>query len=301
MMNKLKLLALAVVMVFSFQGMAQNKIDTFEIAVMKNVQFIFPDQIIENSIEFGSLAIEYKLDRNQLLVFSKQQNFFTTNMILQTLGDKKRYYMFILTYNENPKSLFNVVKNSWSIHEEEVQELREEVPDQRYPLSSEKESIREVKGVTKNEPAKPLTLEGMAQKVETLKSTHSSIGLKENRMLLYIDAIYIKGDQLFIRTNLLNESAVRYDIDLVNISVIGKQGGKKRVTDVNPSLDILFPSVTDIEVSIGENETYSRVFVIDKITFNKKEMLHLEFRERNGDRNIEVSISSDDILTAQTF
>lgn len=295
-----KLTLIFITIFISSYSYGQSQIDTFEIAVMKNVQFIFPDPIIENSIEFGSLAIEYKLDNNQLLVFSKKQNFHTTNMILQTIGDKKRYYMFILTYNENPYNLFNIVKKDWAIHQEEVQELSQAVKDERYPEVERKINVREKKSV-KASNEQPTTISGLASKVEGLKSTHSSIGLKSSRMLLYIDAIYIKEDKLFIRTNLLNESAVRYDIDLVNISVIGKQGGKKRVTDVNSSLDILFPSVKDIEVSIAENETYSRVFVIDKITFGKKEMLHLEFRERNGDRNIEVSVKNDDILTAHTF
>jgi len=290
--------------------MGQNNIDTLEVAVMKTSQIIFPDPILPSSLDIGSLSIDAKVSANQLSLFSKEEGFVTTNLSVQTYADGvKTYYMYILTYNENPPAelLFKIVDKKEAVHSVKSQN------EKRIDKREKKGKVMEQNGRAKSkaygagnsdgtgqEVENAKTIAELAKEVEGLKSTHSSIGVKESKMLMYIDAIYVHEDYLFVRVNCLNQAAIRYDLDFVNFAVAGSEGLKKKVTE-SSNLSILHPSSNEIESDIEDGETFSKVFVLNKVTFDRKEKLVVDLREEGGDRNLSVQINSKDILDAEAF
>jgi hypothetical protein len=112
-----------------------------------------------------------------------------------------------------------------------------------------------------------------------------------------VDAIYVKGDKIFFRINLRNDSSIPYDISMINFSVGPKGGGKRSVGD-DTLLNISHPSREDYEKTIRENEMYTKVFVLDRFTFSDKERLFIDFRERDGDRDLSIDIRLKDLLKA---
>jgi len=266
-----------VLSLLSFKSFAQSEnyffipSDHLNVTYNKTTNLVFPYSV--QSIDRGSqdiLVQQPKGTANIVQVKAGKQNFPQTNLSVITIDGQ--LYSFVVDYSPQPSHLNIIVgkrtkPTSDSIFQEPVK------------LSS-----------VNNEA----TLQKVAEKISETKIIHVKKD-RDNEMELELNGIYINHDVFYFRIQLKNNSNVSYDLDDIKFSIKDKQRSKRTATHEMEVQSIYrYGSLT----KVPSNSTAMCIIVLPKFTLPDSKYLSVQVLEKDGSRNLNLSLKNRHILKA---
>ncbi len=259
----------------SFSQSSTGKFETtiiepysLQITTNKTTNLIFPYAI--KSVDRGSadvLAQKAKGVENILLVKAGRQNFSETNLSVITADGK--LYSFILDYINNPTAI-NISFSSDTISSHASKSL------------------------------KPVYNEGAIQTdaERILKEKKKIRGVRDYRyeVRFALQGIYIKNDVIFFKVEVANNSHINYDVDMLRFFIKDERKSKRTATQ---EIEIQPIHVAGDTSTIKGDSKNVIVFALPKFTIPEKKYLSVQLMERNGGRNLQLSVRNRTIIKAK--
>ena len=154
----------------------------------------------------------------------------------------------------------------------------------------------------KEEKILELTLNDLCKEVASKGNVVPEIGESTQKMKYFLNGIYVKGDYLFFRVNVINEGNVKYDLGYEGFFINDKKnkGTKKTPTQPEPMKPLhIYNDETKV---VDKKEEVSKIYVFEKFTLEQKKVFTIEFWEDGkGQRKVELIIPPDKLLSAKTI
>ncbi len=249
---------------------SQNIIQkTIPVSDGKTTFLIFDDKVEYFDLGSGDVGLK-KTDKDNIIkIKAILTNFRETNLTVMTSNGQ--YYSFLLNFKNDPDTLNYFFKSSVP-----KAKLVPHIESKALALNSYKST---------------------AQKLVETNSRSIICGNRQHKMIFIVRGVHIKDDKLFFHTEIRNQSTINYDIDFLKFSIKNTKRYKKTVsqdTEINP----IFTS-TSSENTIHADAAVKKVFVFDKFTVPDKKEFVIDLWEKNGDRNIALTIDGKSILDAK--
>ncbi len=269
--------------------------DTVRVGLLTTVHIVFNSTVmnydlgsgtrIEDGKEVSDVIIGKIGDRLKLA--AGIEGFETTNLFVET---ESAYFNVILVYSEKPKKL------SYYFGDERADRVKES-------RAKEKESISRVELETgKEEKILELALKDLASQVLEKGNVVPEIGESSQRMKYFLNGIYVKGDYLFFRVNVLNEGNVGYNLGYEGFFINDKKSKGTKRTPVQPEPIKPAYILNDALKTVDKKMEISKVYVFKKFTLEPKKVFTIEFWEDGqGQRKVELIIPPDKILSAKAI
>jgi conjugative transposon TraN protein len=241
-----------------------------KITTNKTTNLIFPYAI--KSVDRGSadvLAQKAKGVENILLVKAGRQNFSETNLSVITADGK--LYSFILDYVNNPTAI-NI---SFA-----ADTLNTDVPSSLKPLYNEASMRIDVERI--------------------LKQKKSVRGIRDYRyeVRFSLNGIYIKNDVIFFMVQIANNSNINYDVDMLRFFIRDATKAKRTATqEIEVEPRYVYGDTSTIK---GDTKN-TIVFALPKFTIPDRKLLSIQLMEKNGGRNLQLSVPNRTILKAKSL
>ncbi|WON93756.1 conjugative transposon protein TraN [Sphingobacterium sp. UGAL515B_05] len=248
-------------------------IEPFNVGISydKTTNLIFPYSI--KSVDRGSADVLVQKAagiENVLQVKAAVEDFQPTNLTIITA--EGALYSFSLRYQPNP-AFINLKVADLAIPS---------IPIVQFSPDIEYES----------------QLKEIAQRIGNRQSFLSKINDDKNDMMIALDGIYIKDDQLYFQFSLENNSQINYDIDGFRLYIRDAKRSKRTASqEVELQPTYTYGNLKRIE---GKSKQ-TIVLAIKKFTIPDKKYLKIEIQELNGGRQLELKISNKTLLKARTM
>jgi conjugative transposon TraN protein len=272
MTSAIKILSLGLLLTALNFAMAQssNESPRIEITYNKTTSLVFSSVV--KSVDRGSrdiLAQKAKGVENIIQLKAARQGFAETNLTIITADGS--IHEFDVAYSKEPKSL---VIDFASIEE------------------------------TKRVLAKPIfqtsltetDFEHYATSILNSKRSIRFMGQSRYKIRLMLYGIYIKDDIIFYHVRLENNSNIDYDIELFRFFVRDKQKVKRTASQ---EICIAPISTFGEATRIKAQSSTDLVYALEKFTIPDAKRLMIEMFEKNGGRNLSLSIKNKTIVNAK--
>lgn len=241
-----------------------------KITTNKTTNLIFPYAI--KSVDRGSvdvLAQKAKGVENILLIKAGRQNFSETNLSVITADGK--LYSFILDYINSPSAI-NI------------------------------SFVADTMNANSSEAVKPVYNEGAIQKdaERIIKEKKTIRGVSDYRyeVMLALKGIYIKNDVIFFKVEVANKSKINYDVDMLRFFIKDERKSKRTATQ---EIEIQPVYVNGDTSTIKGDSKNVIVFALPKFTTPENKYLSIQLMERNGGRNLQLSVRNRTIIKAKSL
>lgn len=252
-------------MSLSFKSDAQIGIAPYHIDICynKTSNIIFPYAI--KSVDRGSVAIlaqKAKGVENILQVKAGEQGFAETNLSVVTSDGQ--FYSFVVDYNEEPA---------------------------RLNVSFVKDTAEAVIG------SKPINEAQFNNIVEVVKNTRPFLQKHtyEERMLLWLQGIYLTHNTMAFRFKLHNNSQVAYTPDYIRFFIRDRKRGKRTAVQESEAL----PLYSSTAHTINGLEDDTCVIAFAPFTMPATQELIIQVGEKNGGRSLVLHISHRQLLRSK--
>lgn len=270
MLNKIYLSLVIVSLCIVGYADAQSTFEShaLEITYNKTSSVIFPAVI--KSVDKGSrdvLAQKAKGVENVLQLKAARENFPETNLTVITADGT--LHQFTVNYARQPRSL--------SI------DLMPDDEQGKLPLifqsdMTESDMERYAKAIVKaKKPLKPMKE-------------------KQYKITLSLNGIYIKSDVIFYHFRIRNQSNINYDVDFLRFFIRDQVKVKRTASQ---EVDVKPVYVYGDDQLIKGKSTQDIVYALGKFTIPDAKRLVVEMFEKNGGRNISLSIKNKTIVNAR--
>jgi conjugative transposon TraN protein len=142
---------------------------------------------------------------------------------------------------------------------------------------------------------KNVTLKTYANSV--LDNPKSIRGIKDKKwdMLAKVKGIYIKDNVIYYQLNLINQSPIDYDIDLLRFYIRDKKKSKRTAIQEN-ELKPLYVAGNIMQVKAESASVI--VVALDKFTIPDAKYLVIQIMEKKGGRHLSMKLSNKKIMQA---
>jgi conjugative transposon TraN protein len=191
---------------------------------------------------------------------------------VRLLTNDGQLYSFIVDYSDYPAQLNIVVKNK--------------------NASADSSSS---KPVVQTSSINEAVLNQIVRKISEMKVKHMK---RDNnyQMQLLLNGIYISRDALYFRLGLRNNSNVSYDADNISFSIRDKQKAKRTATQEIAMVPLYSYGNFD---NVESDSSKSCIVALPKFTLPDSKYLSIEVMEKNGGRNLHLTIKNRHIIHAQ--
>ena len=267
------LLVLINVPVFAQNTLSTEKTSVIEpyhlaITFSKTTNLVFPYSI--KSVDRGSkdvLVQKAKGIENILQVKAAKTNFDETNITVITADGK--LYSYILNYTNNP-SVLNI--RFANIKEEQTNAFFSATHLNEAEIQADGENVFKANG----------NMRGVKDK---------KFGIK-----LKLNGVYINDEVMYYRIKLQNYSDINYDIEELRFFIRDQQKSKRTATQELEVQPLYIHG--DTSVVAGQSE-HVFVFAVPKFTIPDKKFLAIQLMEKDGGRNLELSVYNKTIVKAK--
>lgn len=270
--NCLELLMGSILALCTIEVEAQpdNHVQSIEVTFNKTSSLVFPTVI--KSVDRGSrdvLAQKAKGVENVLQLKAARPGFTETNLTVITADG--RIHHFTVNYSKEPVS--QVV----NIGDDES-------------ASDNPQKLIFQSTMTEFE------LENYASQIVNAKRGIRFIGESKHKIALSLNGIYIRDNTIFYHFRIRNSSNINYDIDFLRFYVQDKAKVKRTASQ---EVDMKPVYVYGDDQQIAANTVQDIVYALEKFTIPDAKRLHIEVFEKNGGRNLELSIRNKTIVNAK--
>jgi conjugative transposon TraN protein len=292
-----------IVILFLLQQTFALAEDTIYVSFSKTSLLVFDSEILFDDV--GSDDVIFERNGNKLKLAAAIRNFGETNLHVET---ENGLYSFVLIYQENPKRTVYVIKSGQITSEtmtktetgQSSSSVNKEIPGDVQNGGKKKEVKKESKKLTSQQ----IELDKNCAIIESKENSLSGFGILNKKLFFYLGDMYVSGDKMYFKLILKNSSNIPFDVNLIRFVVRNKKG---QVKGAAVQEDILSPTYVHNDKSNQiaprgtEGDKICKIFVFDKFTIDNEKILHIELWEVGGDRNVEFTINSTDLLKVKAL
>lgn len=139
-------------------------------------------------------------------------------------------------------------------------------------------------------------LENYASQIVTAKRSVRFISESKHKIALSLNSIYICDNIIFYHFRIRNSSNINYDIDFLRFYVQDRAKVKRTASQ---EVDMKPVYVYGDDQQVPANTTQDIVYALEKFTIPDAKRLQIEMFEKNGGRNLELSIRNKIIVKAK--
>lgn len=139
-------------------------------------------------------------------------------------------------------------------------------------------------------------MENSASQIVNSKRTIRLVNESGNKIGLSLRGIYIKDNVIFYHFRIRNQSNINYDVDFLRFYIRDKQKVKRTASqevDIKPLY--VFGNADKIKGQTNQDVVYA----LEKFTIPDAKRLVIEMFEKNGGRNLNLSIKNKTIVNAR--
>ncbi len=279
-MRKYILLAALVMSVVAAEAQEAIAPYTLEVTHNNTTHIIFPDAVAY--VDLGSAnLIAGKVDGAENVVRVKSANVgFSEQTNMSVITDDGSFYSFDVVYAEQPQTLSvemvdaqkcagNNQTNALDVH---LKELGNDSP----------KSIQQV----------------MKSIYDDNKTHLRGVGSSGMGVEFSLKSIYIHSGVLCFHTELLNRSAIRFDIDYIVMKIADRKIAKR--TAIQEQIITPLRTFNAIK-SVDGGKRERTIYAIEKFTIPYNKQFIIELHERNGGRHQQIKVHSREIINSQTI
>lgn len=248
------------------------ELHSLEITYNKTSSVIFPAVI--KSVDKGSrdvLAQKAKGVENVLQLKAARENFPETNLTVITADGT--LHQFTVNYSRQPKCL------SVDLMPEPANVQKEGKPQLIFQSD-----------MTESD------MERYAKAIVFAKKPRKPVREKQYKITLSLNGIYIKDNVIFYHFRISNQSNINYDVDFLHFFIRDQAKVKRTASqEVNVKPEYVYGN----DKSIKGNASQDIVYAMQKFTIPDAKRLVIEMFEKNGGRNISLSIRNKTIVNAR--
>lgn len=249
------------------------------VGFMKTTHISFPSRV--RYVDLGSnYLIAGKADETENVIRVKAAyKDFKDETNFSVICEDGSFYMFLVTYEEHPDTLFYEMTPITG------------AGDNR-PQNGEEVILGDIVGES------PVML-GMIMRSIHQKNERdiTHLGDRHDRIEATVRGIYSHNDIMYIHYYMKNTSNVSYDIDQVRFSIEDKKKLRKTASQRLP-VEPVREYNGDRAMRANSRQAYHTVLAFRKFTIAPDKVLVMEILERNGGRNMRIVIKHSDLINA---
>ncbi len=161
-----------------------------------------------------------------------------------------------------------------------------------FPVGYEKNPLTWVYALP---PQNSVTPERYADGILDNPQTMHGIRYRKWDMLAKVSGIYIHENTIYYQLQLINQSAIDYDIDLLRFYIRDKRKAKRTAIQENEMKPLYIAGNTKL---VKANTTSTLVVALEKFTIPDAKFLSIEVMEKNGGRHLLLKIHNNKIIRA---
>lgn len=252
------------------EAQPDNHVQSIEVTFNKTSSLVFP--AIIKSVDRGSrdlLAQKAKGVENVLQLKAARLGFTETNLTVITADG--RIHHFTVNYSKEPET--------------QVVNIGDDESATDNPQKLIFQSM-----MTESE------LEKYATQIVNAKRSIRFFRESKHKIGLSLNGIYIRDNIIFYHFQISNSSNINYDIDFLRFYVQDKAKVKRTASQ---EVDMKPVYVYGDDQQVAANTVQDIVYALEKFTIPDAKRLHIEVFEKNGGRNLELSIRNKTIVNAK--
>lgn len=252
------------------EAQPDNHVQSIEVTFNKTSSLVFPTVI--KSVDRGSrdvLAQKAKGVENVLQLKAARLGFTETNLTVITADG--RIHHFTVNYSKEPET--------------QVVNIGDDESATDNPQKLIFQSM-----MTESE------LEKYATQIVNAKRSIRFFRESKHKIGLSLNGIYIRDNIIFYHFRIRNSSNINYDIDFLRFYVQDKAKVKRTASQ---EVDMKPMYVYGDDQQVAANTVQDIVYALEKFTIPDAKRLHIEVFEKNGGRNLELSIRNKTIVNAK--
>ena len=258
--------------IFSVMATAQNNIqlDTIYANEAKNVALFFPEPIRQGITGSDNFVFTFNRDQEQYFGILQATPGKESNLLI--VNTNGSVFSYIVSYKEHLSKLNYFISESESIGNEKPL-------DSLFRNAEKEKTYDHLKNHYYQEFCAYLLIQ--KQKLGFIRE-------KNNSIIMSVENIVFDGEELYVVLKIENRSSLDYDLNYLNLYINTRKKGKKK------SLQSLIkePLFTyNLPDKISENTISRMVIVLPKFSISKERNVIIELDEKNGERNLKLSIS----------
>ena len=251
--------------------------DTLKLSTAYTTHVIFPTDLTYADLSNSRVVAAKIIEQNKNMLALKAKCEFTDATSVSALESNGEMHTFIVVYREHPSEL--------------VIDLRRK--DERSPEAvSQRTQPGGQKQVSLNRRSDAPKISDIAQARQRL----FHLGAQQYDVTVMCRNIVSYSDITYISLALENRSGISYEIGDATFVIESKKRGRRTVSFEKT----LFPKSRYGTLSAASGETAVMVYSFDKMSLSKDQVLKVYFYEDSGQRNLVITIDTNDINKASS-
>ena len=261
-------ITLFIALMFCLASNAQT--DTLKISTAYTTHIIFSTDVTYADLSNNRIVAAKVVEQNRNILAIKARCPFEETTSISALEANGTMHTYIVAYEESPKTLI--------IDERETEENRARGGEMRA-------------NVTSNRRSDAPTLSQMSSSIQALYH----IGAREYGITALCENIVSYSDITYIALSIENDSGVSYDIKDATFVLESKKRSKRSVVIEKT----IFPEGRHGSLNCPVGEKAKIAYSFKKITLSKDQVLKVYLYEHEGQRNLVMTINTNDINKAE--
>lgn len=264
----MKLIALFAMLLCSIGAFAQT--DTLWISTSFTTHIIFATDVTYADLSNNKIVAAKIVEQNRNILAVKARCPFEESTSISALEANGTMHTYIVRYDESPKTL---------------------IINHRTPTRNDSHSGEMRKNVTSNRQSDAPTLSEMSSGKQRI----FHIGAKAYDITALCENIVSYSDITYITLSITNKSGVSYDIKDATFVLESKKRGKRSVVIEKT----IFPEGRHGSLNCQVGDKAKMTYSFKKITLSNDQVLKIYLYEHGGQRNLEMTINTNDINKAR--
>ena len=264
----MRLIALFAMLLCSIGAFAQT--DTLWISTSYTTHIIFATDVTYADLSNNKIVAAKIVEQNRNILAVKARCPFEESTSISALEANGTMHTYIVRYDESPKTL---------------------IINHRTPTRNDSHSGEMRKNVTSNRQSDAPTLSEMSSGKQRI----FHIGAKAYDITALCENIVSYSDITYITLSITNKSGVSYDIKDATFVLESKKRGKRSVVIEKT----IFPEGRHGRLNCQVGDKAKMTYSSKKITLSNDQVLKIYLYEHGGQRNLEMTINTNDINKAR--
>ena len=264
----MSLIALFAMLLCSIGAFAQT--DTLWISTSYTSHIIFATDVTYADLSNNKIVAAKIVEQNRNILAVKARCPFEESTSISALEANGTMHTYIVRYDESPKTL---------------------IINHRTPTRNDSHSGEMRKNVTSNRQSDAPTLSEMSSGKQRI----FHIGAKAYDITALCENIVSYSDITYITLSITNKSGVSYDIKDATFVLESKKRGKRSVVIEKT----IFPEGRHGSLNCQVGDKAKMAYSFKKITLSNDQVLKIYLYEHGGQRNLEMTINTNDINKAR--
>ena len=264
----MRLIALFAMLLCSIGAFAQT--DTLWISASYTTHIIFATDVTYADLSNNKIVAAKIVEQNRNILAVKARCPFEESTSISALEANGTMHTYIVRYDESPKTL---------------------IINHRTPTRNDSHSGEMRKNVTSNRQSDAPTLSEMSSGKQRI----FHIGAKAYDITALCENIVSYSDITYITLSITNKSGVSYDIKDATFVLESKKRGKRSVVIEKT----IFPEGRHGSLNCQVGDKAKMTYSFKKITLSNDQVLKIYLYEHGGQRNLEMTINTNDINKAR--